>query len=243
MPPSSSARSRMATRPSPRCSGPLADGFAIEARAMIFDFELQRRVIVPARAVPGADDIASIGRAGGVVAPRPRRMTRDVAEALLQHAVDVNADRLVDRTRRAASARRTREPELLLHGGADTTRWCSPAPAPRGSTGAASATARGRCREPPGRSSPISRSSPTQRRSVRRVLLGAAQHRSHRGQDLSEFVVQLARDFTQRRLARGDQRLRQLAALLGERGQLARTGGGSNKSGTGPWPQSSSARR
>ena len=51
------------------------------------------------------------------------------------------------------------------------------------------------------------------------MLSGAAQHRAHRRQDLAELVVQLARDVAQRRLLRGNQLLRQFAALLGELGQ------------------------
>ena len=65
-----------------------------------------------------------------------------------------------------------------------------------------------------------------QRRAVRRVSAGAAEHRAHRGQDLAELVVQLARDLAQRRFARGDQLLRELAALVRQRRQLARTAAG-----------------
>ena len=59
----------------------------------------------------------------------------------------------------------------------------------------------------------------SQRRALRRLLAGAAEHRADRGQDLAELVVQLARDLAQRRLARGDQLLRQLAPLVRERGE------------------------
>ena len=53
-----------------------------------------------------------------------------------------------------------------------------------------------------------------QRRTFRSVSSGAAEHRSHRRENLTEFVVQFARDVTQRRLLRGDQFLRQFAAPL-----------------------------
>src|SRR5436189_94210 len=61
-----------------------------------------------------------------------------------------------------------------------------------------------------------------QRRSLRRLPAGAAQHRSDRGQDLAELVVELARDLAQRRLARRNQLLRQLVTairLIGELGE------------------------
>jgi hypothetical protein len=57
----------------------------------------------------------------------------------------------------------------------------------------------------------------------RRPLVGVARraldHRADRGEHLAEFVVQFARDLAQRVLARGDERLRQAAPLVGERRQ------------------------
>src|SRR6266581_3022196 len=55
-----------------------------------------------------------------------------------------------------------------------------------------------------------------QRRSFRDVFAGTAQHRPDRGQDLPEFIVELAGNVAQRRFLRGDQFLRQLAALFGK---------------------------
>ena len=111
------------------------------------------------------------------------------------------------------SARRRRRRRAAARPSTDTTRSCSRARPPRGSTGAASATGRGRCRAPSARS----RRSRADRRaaaSLRRLPAGAAEHRSHRGQNLAELVVQLARDLAAASTSRvGDQLLRQLAAL------------------------------
>ena len=73
----------------------------------------------------------------------------------------------------------------------------------------------------------------SQRRALRRVPAGAAQHRSHRRQHLAEFVVQLARDLAQRRL-----RARRSAAAPARAAgptarRAARTAGGSSESDTG----------
>ena len=59
-----------------------------------------------------------------------------------------------------------------------------------------------------------------QRRLGGRLLLGPAEHRSDGGQNLADLVVQLAREVPQRRLARRDELLRQLAPAVGERREL-----------------------
>ena len=56
-----------------------------------------------------------------------------------------------------------------------------------------------------------------QRRSGRRLPLGAAEHRSHRRQRLAELVVQLPGEVAQRRLARGDELLGDVAPLARQR--------------------------
>ena len=48
---------------------------------------------------------------------------------------------------------------------------------------------------------------------------GAPEHRSDRGENLAEFVVQFARDVAQRGFLRGDELLGQFAAALGDFGQ------------------------
>src|SRR5262249_51461636 len=52
-----------------------------------------------------------------------------------------------------------------------------------------------------------------QRRSLWSVLAGPAEHRAHRGEHLSELVVQLSGDLPQGGLARRDELLRELAAF------------------------------
>ena len=59
-----------------------------------------------------------------------------------------------------------------------------------------------------------------QRRAVGRLPLGPAEHRSDRGQNLADFVVELARQVPQRRFARGDELLGELATAVGERRHL-----------------------
>ena len=59
----------------------------------------------------------------------------------------------------------------------------------------------------------------SQRRSLGRVTAGAAQHRSHRRQNLAEFVVELAGDLAQRGFTRGDHLPGDLAPLVRQQGQ------------------------
>ena len=158
-------------------------------------------------------------------------MARDVVQRLLEHAVDVDADRAVHRGRTASARTRPRcraaarpsevpldrvlEPRLVedrrmerLRQAADVVQRRLRQLADLAKLGA-------------------------QRRALRRVRAGAAQHRSHRGQNLAELVVQLARDLVQRRFPRGDQLLRELAALRRQRREPARTAAGSSESDTG----------
>ncbi len=55
----------------------------------------------------------------------------------------------------------------------------------------------------------------TQGRTLRSMRSSAPQHRTNGGENLSEFIVQFARNVTQRGFLRGNQLLRQFAAALG----------------------------
>src|ERR1019366_6887847 len=55
----------------------------------------------------------------------------------------------------------------------------------------------------------------------RSMFFGPRQHRAHRRQDLSELIVQFARDVTQGGFLGGNELLGKFAALFGKRRELA----------------------
>src|SRR5215467_536693 len=57
------------------------------------------------------------------------------------------------------------------------------------------------------------------RGSLSRLFAGSAQHRANGGKYLPKFVVEFARNVPQRGFLRGNQLLRQIAALLGKLGE------------------------
>jgi hypothetical protein len=124
----------------------------------------------------------------------------DVGQRLLQHAVDLDADHGIDRDGRPRALIRHAQPQLPFDGrqiGVDRALQ-SELLENRGVQRlrqAANILER-RLRD----LVDLAQLGP-QRRSVGRVPAGAGQHRSHRGQQLTELVVELTRDLAQRRFA------------------------------------------
>ena len=147
-------------------------------------------------------------------------MTRHVVQCFLQHTVHVNRDRVGDLPGRPAAFIRYGKPRSDVPPSARYQSMVPSRPASSRIDGCSVCDKPAHVVERRLRDLADLVELGLQRRTVGHMTAGTADHRSHRGQQLPELVVQLARDLAQRRFARFNQLTRELAALIGERRQL-----------------------
>ena len=211
VPPSNSARSRIATSPIPGLRGSRDAAFAV-----VFHFEFQR-LAQKSQTHPG---FARPGMAGNII------------QSFLQDPINMDGGVAVDRKRVRRISHSLCESRLLSTTGRYQSSVLS-RPASSSMTGC-SAWERLRTLFERGlRDFAYFAQVGAQGEPSGACFSGAAQHGADGGQNLAEFIMQFARNVAQRGFLRGNQFLRQFAALLRTTPRVARTVGDWNESGKG----------